>query len=471
MNAGNHDGFLQFSRFARFFRVFQLFHLLRILCVLARYQLFYRRHTRGARLRLALESLGPIFIKAGQLLSTRRDVLPEDVSCELAKLQDQVPAFCGDLAAAKIERTLGAPLSDLFRQFDRQALASASIAQVHAAESREGTRLVVKLLRPGVRRMIRRDIRLLHLLASLAERFFGRLKRFRPVDLVSEIAHTLQDELDLQREAANASQLARNFSASCELHIPRVDWALSKKDVLVMERVDGIPICQVDRLRREGFNVDKIAGMLLDIFFTQVFRDSFFHADLHPGNIFVSGSPQRPVICLVDFGMAGSLNTRDQRYLAENLMAFFHRDYQRVAELHVASGWVPADTRIDQFESDIRAVCEPVFGQPAASVSLGQLLMRLFQTARRYRINIQPQLVLLQKTLLNVEGVCRQLSPHLDLWKIAEPCLERWMKKQVGIRAFFRRVRENLPYWSEKLPEIPGLFHDLLQKVYEDKIK
>jgi len=424
--------------------------------------------TRGERLRRALEDLGPIFIKAGQVLSTRRDILPDDIAEELAKLQDRVPPFSGHLAKKMIEKSLQLPIEDIFQEFDLTALASASVAQVHAAKLLNGKSVVVKVLRPDIRKMIDRDIDLLMTLAHLANRYWPQARRFKPKEMAEEVSHTLHDELDLQREGANASQLRRNFQHSDFLYIPEIYWAYSRTNILVMERVEGIQIHNIQALQASGINMKKLAERGIEIFFTQVFRDSFFHADMHPGNIFVSTKNlENPQYIAVDFGIVGSLSTKDQRYLAENMLAFFKRDYQRVAELHVASGWLPPDTRIDQFEGAIRAVCEPIFERPLKDISFGQLLLRLFQTARRFNINIQPQLVLLQKTLLNIEGVGRQLYPELDLWTTAAPFLEHWLKKQVGVKAFLHRVRENIPYWSEKLPEIPGLVYDVLNQVRE----
>lgn len=421
--------------------------------------------TRGERIRLALENLGPIFIKAGQILSTRRDLLPDDIADSLAQLQDRVPSFPGDLAKKIVETALNAKISDVFLEFDSNALASASIAQVHAAILLDGKVAVVKVLRPNIRKIIERDLDLLKTLARLANRYWKEGRRFKPIEMVAEIEHTLIDELDLMREGANASQLRRNFLHSTELYIPEIYWPYCRSNILVMERITGIPVHNIPALKAAGMNMKKLAETGIQLFFTQVFRDSFFHADMHPGNIFVATKQlENPQYIAVDFGIVGSLSTTDQRYLAENMLAFFKRDYQRVAELHVASGWLPPSTRIDQFEGAIRAVCEPIFERPLKDISFGQLLLRLFQTARRFNINIQPQLILLQKTLLNVEGVGRQLDPELDLWTTAAPYLEKWLKKQIGIKAFFRRVKENLPYWSEKLPEVPGLIFDVLQQ-------
>lgn len=429
------------------------------------YWLLKNKLTRGERLRLALESLGPIFIKAGQIMSTRRDLLPDDIADELSKLQDQVPPFPGLEAKKMIEASLKSTLNEVFSEFDLTALASASVAQVHAATLLSGQDVVVKVLRPNIKKIMDRDIDLLSTLANLADRYSSDAKRFKPKEVVAEIIHTLYDELDLMREAANASQLRRNFQHSKELYVPLIHWTYCRSNVLVMERIYGIPVHNIAALKEAGMNMKKLAERGVEIFFTQVFRDSFFHADMHPGNIFVSTENLNdPKFIAVDFGIVGSLNTKDQRYLAENMLAFFKRDYQRVAELHVASGWLPPDTRIDQFEGAIRAVCEPIFERPIKDISFGQLLLRLFQTARRFHINIQPQLILLQKTLLNIEGVGRQIYPDLDLWTTAAPFLEKWLKQQLGVKSFFRRIRENLPYWSEKLPEIPGLIYDVLSE-------
>ncbi len=428
------------------------------------------RSPRAVRLRLALQALGPIFIKAGQVLSTRRDLLPDDIADELSKLQDRVAPFDGNQAMRIVEAALGVPLGNVFLEFDRQALASASIAQVHAAKLLDGREAVVKVLRPGIRNIIDRDIDLLNTLAKLADRYSVRGRRFKPKEIVAEIANTLYDELDLLREGANASQLKRNFAGSPLLYIPTIYWDYCRENILVMERIYGIPIHNIAAIRATGINLKKLAERGVEVFFTQVFRDSFFHADMHPGNIFVATKNlEDPQVIAVDFGIVGSLSSKDKRYLAENMLAFIKRDYQRVAELHISSGWVPPDTRIDLFEGAIRAVCEPIFERPLKEISFGQLLLRLFQTARRFNINIQPQLILLQKTLLNIEGVGRQLYPDLDIWTTAGPYLERWLKKQVGVKGFMRRVRDNLPYWSEKLPEIPGLIHDVLSEKRYDQ--
>ncbi len=445
------------------------FYPLRFLSYLNPWRWFSKNKlSRGERIRLALENLGPIFIKAGQILSTRRDLLPDDIAEELAKLQDQVPPFSGEQAKQIVEAALDAKITDIFREFDNNALASASVAQVHAAILLDNRVAVVKVLRPNIKKIIERDLDLLRILARLADRYWTEGRRFKPKEMVAEIAHTLIDELDLMREGANASQLRRNFQHSTELYIPEIYWTYCRTNVLVMERVTGIPVHNIPALKAAGINMKNLAETGIRLFFTQVFRDSFFHADMHPGNIFVATNHlENPQYIAVDFGIVGSLSTKDQRYLAENMLAFFKRDYQRVAELHVASGWLPPDTRIDQFEGAIRAVCEPIFERPLKDISFGQLLLRLFQTARRFNINIQPQLILLQKTLLNIEGVGRQIYPDLDLWATAAPFLEKWLKKQMGVKAFLRRIKENLPYWSEKLPEIPGLVFDVLQQTKE----
>lgn len=428
------------------------------------------KSSRGERIRLALQDLGPIFVKAGQIVSTRGDLLPEDILEELAKLQDRVHPFSGDIAKKLIEESLGQPLSSVFLNFDSIALASASIAQVHAATLFDGKEVAVKVLRPNIKKIIERDLDLLEILANSAEKYWKEARQFKPKEIVAEIVQTLYDELDLLREGANASQLRRNFQNSPLLYIPEIYWEQSRSNVLVMERIEGVPVHNIAALRAAGMNMQKLAERGIEIFFIQVFRDSFFHADMHPGNIFVDlGNTENPKYIAVDFGIVGSLNAKDKRYLAENLLAFFKRDYQRVAELHVASGWLPPDTRIDQFEGAIRAVCEPIFERPLKDISFGHLLFRLFQVARRFDINIQPQLILLQKTLMSIEGIGRQLYPDLDLWKTAAPALERWIKQQVGVSAFIRRVRENLPFWSEKLPEIPGLLYDVLVETRRER--
>lgn len=421
--------------------------------------------SRGERIRCALEDLGPIFVKVGQIASTRRDLLPDDIAIELSKLQDRVPPFPGKIAREIIETALNCKINSTFSEFDMSALASASIAQVHAATLLNGESVVVKVLRPNVRKMIERDMDLLMTCAKLAERYWYHARHFKPMQIVNEIAQTLYDELDLMREGANASQLKRNFADSNLLYIPKIYWEFCHANILVMERIHGIPIYEIERLKNSGVNMKKLAERGIEIFFTQVFRDSFFHADLHPGNIFVSDKdPENPTYIAVDFGIVGSLSRDDQRYLAENMIAFFKRDYQRVAELHISCGWLPPDTRVDQFEGAIRAVSEPIFELPLHDMSFGKLLLRLFQVARRFHINIQPQLVLLQKTLLSIEGLSRQVCPELDIWTSAAPQIEMWLKKQVGVRSFFRRIRDNVPLWSEQLPEIPAMLYEVLKE-------
>lgn len=416
----------------------------------------------AVRLRLALEALGPIFVKFGQMLSTRRDLLPEDIARELSLLLDQVPPFPGAESQAIVEKALGKPVDELFARFDTEPLASASIAQVHAAELLDGRQVVVKVLRPNIQQTIRQDIALMKLVAELAERYWKESRRLRPREVVDEYERIIFDELDLMREAANASQLRRAFDGSELLYVPEVHWPLTRTNVMVIERIYGMPVGDIEALRAAGVDLQLVAERGVEIFFTQVFRDSFFHADMHPGNIFVT--PEGGYIA-VDFGIMGTLNPVDQRYLAENFLAFFKRDYRRVAELHIESGWVPRDTRIDQFEAAIRTVCEPIFERPLKDISFGTLLLRLFQTARRFNMEVQPQLVLLQKTLLTIEGLGRQLYPELDLWKTAKPYLERWMSEQVGPRAMLRAMREQAPLWAEHLPELPGLAFRVLHQL------
>ena len=440
-----------------------LFRSIRFFVYLNPYRSVNKKRTRGERIRLALEDLGPIFVKFGQTLSTRRDFIPIDIADELAKLQDQVPPFPGEQARSIIETCYRKPLLEVFSEFDINPLASASIAQVHAAKLLTGQEVVVKVLRPKVYQRISRDVDLLYALADLAMRYWRPAKQLRPREIVAEFEACLKDELDLLREGANASQLRRNFSNSDLLYIPEVYWPYTFHEVLVMERIYGIPISDISTLKKQGINLKKLAERGVEIFFTQVFRDCFFHADMHPGNIFVSPkNKQDPQYLGVDFGIMGSLSPDDQRYLAENLMAFFKRDYRRVAQLHVESGWVAQNTRINEFEAAIRTVCEPIFERPLKEISFGQLLLRLFQTARRFNMEVQPQLVLLQKTLFNVEGLGRQLYPDLDLWNTAKPFLEHWLRKQLGPRVFLRKIREYAPYWAEKLPEIPDLLYQTL---------
>jgi ubiquinone biosynthesis protein len=431
-----------------------------------------KRVPRAIRLRRALEDLGPIFVKFGQIMSTRRDLLPEDIADELANLQDQVPPFPGTRARAIIERALGSSIENVFAEFDEAPLASASIAQVHSARLKDGREVVVKVVRPDIEVVIRRDVGLLYLVAELAERYWREGRRLHPREIVAEYEVTILDELDLMREGASASQLRRNFQDSDLLQVPEVFWEYTRPNVMVMERVSGIPISDIDSLRAEGVNLRVLAEHGVEIFFTQVMRHNFFHADMHPGNIFVApGDPENPRYVAVDFGIMGSLTPEDQRYLAENFIAFFNRDYHRVAELHVLSEWVPADTRINEFESAIRSVCEPIFERPLKDISFGQLLLRLFQTARRFHMEVQPQLILLQKPLLNIEGLGRQLYPDLDLWQTAKPFLEQWMAEQLGPRALVRELKSHAPRWGETLPALPGLAHEVLRQARSGKLR
>jgi ubiquinone biosynthesis protein len=418
---------------------------------------------RGERLRRALERLGPIFVKFGQVLSTRRDLLPTDIADELAKLQDDVPPFAAETAARLVEQAFGQPLDALFASFEREPVASASIAQVHFAVLRSGREVAVKVLRPGMLAAIEDDLVLLRRLAGWVERASADGKRLRPREVVAEFDKYLHDELDLVREAANAAQLRRNMAGLNLVLIPEMVWDLCTPGVIVMERMTGVPIGQVARLREAGVDFKQLARDGVTIFFTQVFRDGFFHADMHPGNIQVSLAPATfGRYIALDFGIIGTLTEVDKNYLAQNFVAFFRRDYKRVAELHVESGWVPPATRVDELEGAIRACCEPFFDRPLKDISLGQVLLRLFQTSRRFNVEIQPQLVLLQKTLLNVEGLGRELDPELDLWSTAKPFLERWMDEQVGLRALFERLRAEAPRYAKLLPELPRLLHDAL---------
>ena len=423
---------------------------------------------RGQRLREALERLGPIFVKFGQVLSTRRDLLPPDIANELAKLQDRVPPFSSDVAVGIVERSFGRALNDIFVSFERQPVASASIAQVHFAviNDRHGAEreVAVKVLRPGMLTVIDKDLSLMRMMAAWVDRLSSDGKRLKPREVVAEFDKYLHDELDLVREAANAAQLRRNMEGLDLVLIPEIFWDFCHTDVMVMERMKGVPISQIDRLRDAGVDIPKLARDGVTIFFTQVFRDGFFHADMHPGNLQVSLEPNSfGRYVLLDFGIVGTLTEYDKEYLAQNFTAFFRRDYKRVAELHVESGWVPADTRVDELESAIRAVCEPYFDRPLKEISLGMVLMRLFQTSRRFNVEIQPQLVLLQKTLLNIEGLGRQLDPELDLWSTAKPFLEKWMVDQVGPKKLWNQLRAEAPRYAKLLPELPRLVHDFLK--------
>jgi len=427
---------------------------------------------RGARLRHALQDLGPVFIKFGQMLSTRRDMLPEDISNELALLQDQVKSFDGRIAEADIIRYLGKPIDALFASFEIEPIASASIAQVHGAILHSGEDVVVKVLRPGVEKIIARDLDLLAGLAKLVHSRFADAKRMRLPEVVEEYRKTIFDELDLRREAANAMLLKRNFEGSPDLFIPKVYWDYCHTKVMVMERIYGVPVADIKTLKEAGVDMEKLAEKGVEVFFTQVFRDNFFHADMHPGNIFVDIShPDNPKYMGVDCGIMGSLTVEDQRYLAENFVAFFNRDYRKVAQLHIDSGWISADTSVSDFESAIRTVCEPIFGKPLNEISFGQFLVELFQVARRFEMEVQPQLVLLEKTLLYIEGLGRQLYPQLDLWKTAKPFLENWLKDRMGAKQLMDEIKQQLPYWLEKLPEIPQKFYqaiDLVPKLHSN---
>ncbi|WP_334133787.1 ubiquinone biosynthesis regulatory protein kinase UbiB [Tepidimonas sp.] len=420
---------------------------------------------RGQRLRQALERLGPIFVKFGQVLSTRRDLLPPDIADELARLQDRVPPFPSDVAIATIERAFGKPLNAIFAHFEREPVASASIAQVHFAVLNDGREVAVKVLRPYMLPVIEKDLALMRTMAAWVERLSRDGRRLKPREVVAEFDKYLHDELDLMREAANAAQLRRNMAGLDLVLIPEMIWEYCRTDVLVMERMRGVPISQVQRLREAGVDIKQLARDGVTIFFTQVFRDGFFHADMHPGNIQVSLEPQTfGRYISLDFGIVGTLTQYDKEYLAQNFTAFFRRDYKRVAELHIESGWVPPQTRVDELEAAIRAVCEPYFDRPLKEISLGMVLMRLFQTSRRFNVEIQPQLVLLQKTLLNIEGLGRELDPDLDLWSTAKPFLERWMVEQVGPKRFWNQLKAESPHYAKLIPELPRLLHDYLRQ-------
>ena len=422
----------------------------------------------GVRLRMALEDLGPIFVKFGQVLSTRRDLLPVDIALELAKLQDRVPPFDSDLAIAQIVKSLGSHPEQLFSSFERVPVASASIAQVHFAVLKDGTEVAVKVLRPGMKKNIDEDVDLMHIAAHWLEILWPDGRRLKPKEVVAEFDKYLHDELDLMREAANGSQLRRNFTNSTLLIVPEMYWDYCSSSVIVMERMKGIPISQTERLLAEGVDLAKLSRDGVEIFFTQVFRDGFFHADMHPGNILVSIEPATfGRYIALDFGIVGTLNDFDKDYLSQNFLAFFRRDYKRVAEAHIESGWAPKDTRVDELESAVRACCEPIFDRPLKDISFGQVLLRLFQTSRRFNVEVQPQLVLLQKTLLNIEGLGRQLDPELDLWKTAKPYLERWMNEQVGWRGFVQQLKIEVPRYSRLLPQLPRLAHQALTQASE----
>ena len=431
---------------------------------LVRALLFWRPLTepRGVRLRLALEALGPIFVKFGQMLSTRRDLVPLDIADELALLQDRVPPFPSVEAIATLEAAYKKPLAEVFAEFDATPVASASVAQVHFARLHDGTAVAVKVLRPGIAPVIAHDVSLLYAAAGLVEKLFADGPRLRPREVVDEFEKHLEDELDLMREAANCSQLRRNFKDSPLLMVPEVYWDYCAREVMVMDRMDGVPISQIERLRESGTDIQALAARGVEIFFTQVFRDGFFHADMHPGNILVRAGSEQYIA--LDFGIMGTLTEVDKQYLARNFLAFFRRDYKGVALAHLESGWVPPDTRMDELEAAVRAVCEPVFDRPLKDISFGRVLLQLFQASRRFNVEIQPQLVLLQKTLLNIEGLGRQLDPELDLWKTAKPFLERWMNEQMGWRALVKNLQTEAPKWAALLPQLPRLAHQALNE-------
>ncbi|MDG2376329.1 MAG: ubiquinone biosynthesis regulatory protein kinase UbiB [Woeseiaceae bacterium] len=425
----------------------------------------------GKRIRLALIELGPIFVKFGQAISTRRDLLPPDIADELALLQDRVPPFPADEAKDILEGIYGKPIDEVFSRFDREPFAAASIAQVHTAALQDGTEVIVKLLRPGVRDLIERDLDVLQALAGLANTYWETGKRLRPLEVVAEYEKTIIDELDLMREAANTVQLKRNFEGSDLLYVPEIYYDYCRPAVLVQERINGIPISDMDALRASGANIQVLAENGVEIFFTQVFKHNFFHADMHPGNIFVTvDDREKPRYAAVDFGIVGTLDPKDQRYLAGNFLAFFDRDYHQIAKLHIDSGWVPAETRIDELESAVRSVCDPIFNKPLSEISFAQVMISLFETARRFNMEIQPQLILLQKTLFNIEGLGRQLYPELDLWKTAHPILRQWMEGQIGPRAALQQLRDDLPQIHDSIRKLPGIVRYLSEQIEHDRL-
>ena len=427
---------------------------------------------RGIRLRRALEELGPIYVKFGQILSTRQDLLPDDIAAELERLQDKVAPFPGATARRIIEQTMSSSVDEVFAEFDETPLASASIAQVHAATLKDGRRMIVKVVRPDIEKVIGRDLGLIRILASALELYSADARRLNPTSLVKEFEKTLYDELDMMREAANASQLRRNFADSEILYIPAVDWTLTGKDALVMERVDGISINDVPALRRAGVDLKWLAENSMSIFFTQVFRDAFFHADLHPGNIIVQPRKEGQArIILVDFGIVSSLSKSDQDYLAANFLAFLNRNYKKVAELHIESGWVPPTTRVDELEAAIRTVCEPLFERPMQEISIGKVLLRLLQTARRFNMVVLPQLMLLQKTLVSIEGVGRQLYPALDIWSTARPVMREWMSRRARVRSLLQDAKGDAAYWLNRLPLLPRKLVDLVDRLHSIKLE
>ena len=431
------------------------------------------KQKRAVRMRLMLDELGPIYVKLGQILSTRRDLIPEDIADEFAKLQDNVAPFPGEIARKIIEDAYGCNISDVFLKFNEVPLASASVAQVHSATLKDGRDFIIKVIRPGIEKLIRKDLDLLQLLAEKAERYNKNAKSLKFTGVVKEFEKTIFNELDLQREASNASQLYRNFRDERRYHVPRIDWELTRRNVLAIERIEGISIRDINALKVASIDLKCLAAFVVEIFFTQVFRDNFFHADMHPGNIFVVPGKEKelPIIKVIDFGIMCSLTEYDQHYLADNLVAFLNRDYNRVAVLHIKSGWVPSETRVDELEGAIRTVCEPLLDRPIHEISLGELLQRLFQIARSFDVEILPQLVLLQKTIINIEGIVRQLHPHLDLWETARPEMERWMSERMGVRGLIKGTILNLPRVIERLPELPNRAIDLIDKIYDGKIE
>ena len=431
------------------------------------------KEKRAVRIRLMLEELGPIYVKLGQILSTRRDLIPKDIADEFAKLQDNVAPFSGKIAREIIEDAYGRNINDIFSKFDETPLASASVAQVHSATLKDGRKFIIKVIRPGIESLIRKDLDLLHLLAKKAEKYNKNAKSLKFTGVIKEFEKTIFNELDLQREASNASQLHRNFVNEKRYHVPKIDWELTKRNVLAIERVEGIPIRDINALKAADIDLKCLAEYGVEIFFTQVFRDNFFHADMHPGNIFVVPGEKKelPIIKVIDFGIMCSLTEFDQHYLADNLVAFLNRDYHRVAVLHIQSGWVPKETRADELEGAIRTVCEPLIDRPIHEISLGELLQRLFQIARRFDVEIMPQLILLQKTIINIEGIGRQLYPQLNLWETAQPEMERWMNERMGVKGFVKSAMLNLPRLIERLPEFPNRTIDLIDKLYDGKIE
>ena len=424
------------------------------------------------RIRLALEALGPTFVKLGQALSTRSDLFPDEYIEEFSRLQDNVPAFDSAVAIQIIEKSLKKPLLEVFESFDEVPMAAASIAQVHSAVLKNGDEVVVKVVRPNIQKVILRDVQLMEMIAYAVENYITDGDRLRPVEVVQEYKRTILSELDLTREAANGLQLQRNFEGSTELYVPKIYMQYTFKDIMVMEKIAGIPVDHVDALKSLGVNIPKLAELSVEVFFKQVFVDSFFHADMHPGNIFVDvKDPQNPSYIALDYGIIGTLGEEDKHYLASNFLAFFNRDYRRVAELHVESGWVPADTSIEELESAIRSICDPIFNKPLSEISFGGLLLSLFQTGRRFKMVVQPQLVLLQKTLFNIEGIGRKLYPELDLWKTAKPFLVKFVKSQKGVKTVAKKYQRAIPNWVDNLPEAMQNAFLISQDMVRGKLK